>query len=97
MFQSLACFSVGDGRLTYFWRDRWISGYTAEELAPEVFAKVPTRRKNTRLVAVALHEDGWIDDIPGEMTVELWRQCLRLWEVFETVERDVSRPDHISW
>ncbi|KAM0870271.1 hypothetical protein ACQ4PT_040114 [Festuca glaucescens] len=40
VFQSLARFSVGDGRLTYFWRDRWISGYTAEELAPEVFAKV---------------------------------------------------------
>jgi hypothetical protein len=31
------------------------------------------------------------------MTVELWKQCLRLWEAVETVERDVSRPDHISW
>jgi hypothetical protein len=51
VFQSLARFCVGDGRLTYCWRDRWISGYTAEELALEVFAKVTTRRKNTRLVA----------------------------------------------
>ncbi|KAM0853896.1 hypothetical protein ACQ4PT_050778 [Festuca glaucescens] len=42
VFQSLARFSVGDGRLTYFWRDRWISGYTAEELALEVFAKQQT-------------------------------------------------------
>lgn len=66
-------------------------------MAPEVFAKVPTRRKNTRMVAEALHGDVWMDDIPGEMTVELWRQCLSLWEAVETVERDVSRPDHISW
>jgi hypothetical protein len=97
VFQSMAHFSVGDGRLTYFWRDRWISGYTAEELAPEVFAKVTTRRKNTRLVAEALQGDVWIDDIAGEMTVELWGQCLILWEAVETVERDTSRPDQISW
>jgi hypothetical protein len=58
VFQSLAQFTVGDGRLTYFWRDRWIGGYTAEELAPEVFASIPTRRSNTRLVAEALQEDG---------------------------------------
>jgi hypothetical protein len=88
---------VGDGRLTFFWRDRWISGYTAEELAPEVFAKVTSRRKNTHLVAEALEGDVWIDDISVEMTAELWRQYLRLWEAVETVERDVSRPDHISW
>jgi hypothetical protein len=38
-----------------------------------------------------------MDDITGEMTVELWRQCPSLWEAVETVERDVSRPDHIAW
>ncbi|KAK1649263.1 hypothetical protein QYE76_067068 [Lolium multiflorum] len=88
---------VGDGRLTYFWRDRWIGGYTAEELAPEVFAMVATRRKNTRLVAEALQGDAWIDDISGAMTEELWRQCLVLWEAVEDVERDVSTPDRILW
>jgi hypothetical protein len=97
VFQSLARFMVGDGRLTYFWRDRWIGGYTAEELAPEVFAMVATRRKNTRLVAEALQGDAWIDDISGEMTEELWRQCLVLWEAVEDVERDVSTSDRILW
>ncbi|KAM0906593.1 hypothetical protein ACQ4PT_016669 [Festuca glaucescens] len=28
---------------------------------------------------------------------DLWRQCLRLWEAVETVERDTLRPDRISW
>lgn len=97
VFQSLAKFTVGDGRLTYFWRDRWIGGYTAEELAPEVFARVPTRRRNSRLVAEALQEDVWIDDIHGEMTVDLWMQCLNLWEAVEEVEKDSTRPDSITW
>jgi hypothetical protein len=97
VFQSLARFSVGDGRATFFWRDRWISGYSAEELAPGVFAKVTTRRKNTRLVAEALDGDAWIDDISGEMMAELWSQCLRLWEAVETVERVATRPAHIVW
>jgi hypothetical protein len=44
-FQSLALFRVGDGRSTFFWKDRWIDGYTAEEVAPRVVARVPTRRK----------------------------------------------------
>jgi hypothetical protein len=64
VFQSLALFRVGDGRSTFFWKDRWIDGYTAEEVAPRVVARVPTRRKNVRLVGEALPEDGWIDDIP---------------------------------
>jgi hypothetical protein len=88
---------VGDGHWIYLWRDRWISGHTAEELAPEVFATVPTRRRNTRLVAEALQEDSWIDDIQGEMTEELWMQCLRLWEAVEDVEKDGARPDRIAW
>jgi hypothetical protein len=97
VFQSLARFVMGDGHLTFFWRDRWIDGYTAEELAPDVFAMVPTRRKNTRRVAEALRDDGWIDDIHGEMTVELWMQCMRLWEAVEMVEKDVTSPDRIEW
>jgi hypothetical protein len=48
-------------------------------------------------VEEALREDGWIDDIQGEMTVELWMQSMRLWEAVETVERDFSSPDRISW
>jgi hypothetical protein len=96
-FQSLARFIVGDGQRIYFWTDRWIGGYTAQELEPEIFATVPTRRKNTRLVAEALQGDAWIDDIPGEMTEELWRQCLVLWEAVENVERDASIPDRILW
>jgi hypothetical protein len=97
VFQSLARFVVGDGLKTLFWRDRWITGYTAEEIAPEVFARVPTRCKNRRTVAEALTENDWIDDLQGDMTGELWEICLRLWEEVGTVERDGSRMDQILW
>jgi hypothetical protein len=63
---------VGDELSTYFWKDRWINGFTTAELAPEVVARIPTRRKNERLVGEALPEDGWIDDMSGEMTEELY-------------------------
>jgi hypothetical protein len=54
VFQSLARINVGNGSSVMFWTDRWIDGYTAEELAPEVTALVSTRRKNVRKVAEAL-------------------------------------------
>jgi hypothetical protein len=58
---------------------------------------VPTRRKNIRMVAKAMRENDWLDDIEGEMTVDIWEQCTCLWEAMESVERDVSRPDQILW
>jgi hypothetical protein len=96
-FQSMASFILGDGHKIFFWRDRWINGFTAEEIAPEVFALVPTRRKNVCTVADAMRDNGWLDDVEGEMTAGLWEHCLRLWEAVETVERDEMRPDQILW
>jgi hypothetical protein len=53
-----------------FWRDRWINGFTVGELAPEVNAKVPTRRKNTRTFAQAMANNQWLNDISEELTLE---------------------------
>jgi hypothetical protein len=97
VFRSLSSFSIGDGRKTLFRRDRWFNGFTAEELAPEVCAKVPTRRKNTRSVAEAMENNLWLNDITDELSVVGGAQCIRLWEVVDTVEVDASRPDFIRW
>jgi hypothetical protein len=69
VFRSLATFNIGDGRKTLCWRDRWINGFTAEELAPEVAAKVSTRRKNTRWVVDAMENNHWLNDITEELTM----------------------------
>jgi hypothetical protein len=97
VFRSLSTFSIGDGRKTLFWHDRWINGFTAEELAPEVTAKVLTRRKNTRWVAEALENDEWLNVIEEELRLEGGAQCIRLWEAVDTVQTDGSRPDQIRW
>jgi hypothetical protein len=85
------------GRVSFFWRDRWNNGRNADEIAPEVAALVPTRRKNTRMVRDALIEDSWLSDVSGELSIDGWMQCTLLWEEFERVHRDGSRPDQILW
>jgi hypothetical protein len=91
----LAQFRVGDGGSILFWKDRWINGRNAEEIAPEVAALVPTRRKNIRKVSEALVDDSWLLDVSGDLSIEGWMQCTLLWEELERVPRDSSRPDQI--
>jgi hypothetical protein len=49
------------------------------------------------MVAKVMRENDWLDAIEGEMIVEIWEQCTRLWEAMESAERDVSRPDQFLW
>ncbi|XP_071676666.1 uncharacterized protein [Lolium perenne] len=88
VFQSLAIFRVGDGESTLFWTDRWIDGRSAGDIAPEVTALVPTRRRNSRKIRQALQEEAWLSDIVGDLSIEGWMQCTLLWEAIEGVPRD---------
>jgi hypothetical protein len=88
---------VGDGASTLFWTDRWINGRNVGEIAPEVAALVPTRRRNARKVSEALQEDTWLSDVVGELSIEGWMQCALLWEEMERVPREGGRPDLITW
>jgi hypothetical protein len=44
-----------------------------------------------------MRDNGWLDDLEGEMTAGLWEHCLQLWEAVEMVERDETWPDQIVW
>jgi hypothetical protein len=78
VFQSLARITVGDGRKVFFWKDHWINGRSAKQIAPLVSSTVPARRKNSRLVAEALLENEWLSDIDMDLSVEGCAQCIRL-------------------
>ena len=54
LFQIALQTTIGSGSTTKFWTDRWINGNSIDDLAPTVFAAVPTRARNIRLVADAL-------------------------------------------
>jgi hypothetical protein len=53
VFDSLVQITAGDGRCTYFWRDRWIDGKHAIDIAPTLAGKIKTRAYNSRTVAQA--------------------------------------------
>lgn len=97
VFRSCANLKVGDGRSSFFWKDRWIGGFTAAEIAPEVVDLIPTRRRNRRTVADALLDSSWVDDIQGQLSEAGCVQCLRLWVLVSSVHRDEAQPDRFTW
>jgi hypothetical protein len=96
VFQTLARIEVGDGKSVLFWRDRWINGFTAAEIAPLISEMVPTRRKNARKVSDALPNSAWIKDLAGLMSIEGCIQCVRLWEAIDQVDRNELIPDRLE-
>jgi hypothetical protein len=88
---------MGDGKTVYFWKDNWIDGRSVTDIAPRVLSLVPTRRKNSRMVADALIEHKWIVDISDDMDLDAIRQCVGLWVAIRGMERDGNRPDQYVW
>jgi hypothetical protein len=54
---------VGNGSTIKLWTDRWLNGCSIEMLARSLFACVPKRRANRRIVQDALTGDSWLEDI----------------------------------
>jgi hypothetical protein len=52
----------GDGKNVHSWRDQWINGNTIGDIALEVLALVPTRRRNNRRLE-ALMDNKWPSDV----------------------------------
>jgi hypothetical protein len=96
VFQTLARIEVGDGKSVLFWRDRWIKGFIAAEIAPLISEMVIIRRKNARKVADALPNNAWIKDLAGLMSIEGCIQCVRLWEAIDRVGRNEMVLDRVE-
>jgi hypothetical protein len=47
----------------FFWTDKWIQGRTIEEIAPDIYKIINPLIKARRIVAEALVNGMWIDDI----------------------------------
>ena len=77
LFQIALQTTIGSGSTTKFWTDKWINGNSINDLAPTVFAAVPTRARNIRLVADALVDHRWAHDIQGGLSL------IGLYELFQ--------------
>lgn len=96
MFRISTTMTVGDGKRTSFWEDKWIEGRSIAELAPSVIRAVGPRIRKTRTVFDALHNYAWVRDITGARTV-LILEYLDLWELIRTVQLQPDLQDKVSW
>jgi hypothetical protein len=88
---------LGDGSRTLFWRDQWIHGLSVQQIAPAVFAAVPTAKARSRTVASGLTNRAWVSDIAGAPTVQVVLQYLELWERVLSVQLVPGTPDSVVW
>lgn len=85
---------IGDGRRTLFRSDRWVDGRSVAEMAPNLFACVrPAGRR--KLVAEALPDHMWIQDIRGAPSVPAIAEFLQLWPLIQ--QYSLSDGDDSFW
>ena len=97
MFQASIFVELGDGRKALFWSDRWLQGKSLLDLAPCLCNAVATRVKQQRTVAEALHNDQWIADISGALTVQVLLEYLQIWDRVRQTQLLQDQPDKICW
>jgi hypothetical protein len=83
IFHSFAKIKVGNGEKVFFWLDRWVNGRRIQEIAPKVFALIPTRKKTAGASPMLWQTTG------GFWTC---RACL-----ISLTKRDVSSASDFGW
>lgn len=68
VFDSLVKIKVGNGTRVLFWRDRWIHGFVASDIAALVVSTVEKRTRNRRAIQQALTGATWPLDVQGELS-----------------------------
>nr|ABA97942.1 retrotransposon protein, putative, LINE subclass [Oryza sativa Japonica Group] len=92
---SMICL-VGDGTSVLFWEDNWLEGSSIRSLAPAVYAAVPSRLRNRRTVAEALHDRRWVRDIAAALGIQAILEYLKLWEILRAIQL-TAVPDSLIW
>lgn len=77
--------TVGNGRNTLFWTDRWLHGCCLGDLAPNVIQCVPVRIRNKRTVNEALQDNLWVSDIRNALGWRGLAQYLEVWDLIAGV------------
>jgi hypothetical protein len=85
LFKMAMASEIGDGTETLFWKDRWLNGQRLEDLAPHVSRLVPKRIANRRMVADALDNTRWVQDLHGTVTWLVIQEFLLLWDLLAGV------------
>lgn len=97
MFQASMTVEVGNGARTVFWTVCWINGSSVQQIASEVWCAVLDKVRKGRLVADALAQDRWVDDITGALSRQGIRQYLHLWDIMQEISIAPQRDDKFIW
>jgi mannosylglycoprotein endo-beta-mannosidase len=93
LFQLCTAVTVGNGKKTCFWKDRWLNGRAPQDIAPECF-KLAWRKNHS--VAAALSGRRWLRGLRRLCTTEGVRQFVDLWTQLSQVQLH-SAEDTITW
>nr|TKW03041.1 hypothetical protein SEVIR_7G040400v2 [Setaria viridis] len=97
MFQASFDFHLGDGNLALFWTDRWNGPLSPCVIAPDLCKLIRPRTRKRRIVAEAVHDKQWIQDIIGQLTVTAILQYLELWQAVDRIQLRIGTEDVVSW
>lgn len=97
LFQIALQTNIGNGSNTLFWKDKWILGCSVSNIAPLVVAAVPSVTRNRRVVAEALPNQLWAQDIQSGLSMvglfELFQLVNVLEEMTLSEDEDVHAAD----
>ncbi|XP_073358080.1 uncharacterized protein [Aegilops tauschii subsp. strangulata] len=88
---------VGNGAKALFWEDQWVNGARISEVAPSLYARIPSRIRRKKVVKDALANDSWAMDIGPNLTMEELQEFLNLWMQLERVELADEVEDMVKW
>jgi hypothetical protein len=97
MFDVSTSVTVGNGRQTLFWLDRWIDECSVQQLAPRLIEVVSRRTRKSRLVCDALLNDRWIWDITGSLSIVALSEYMALWTRLQPIALNNDVTDKFVW
>ncbi|KAI4985495.1 hypothetical protein ZWY2020_018125 [Hordeum vulgare] len=96
LFASAPRVTVGNGKDTLFWEDRWLDEVRLQEFAPALYAFVSARAKATRVVYYAVTLGSWVQDVTPNMAFNALLEYLDLWKRLGHVQLE-DTLDSIAW
>jgi hypothetical protein len=96
LFFASTTMTVGNGLNALFWEDRWLGGRSISEIAPQLYACVPKRRRKGRTVANGMLGHNWARDIHGVVGLHEIGQYLTLWRMVDAVVLSEAQ-DQLVW
>lgn len=97
MFDASIEIELGDGAMSFFWTDRWLSGRSIQSMAPDLVLAVNTRTRRRRTVSQALVNKQWIRDLTGPLSVRAIVQYLHLWPIIRGIQLRHEVQDKVCW